>query len=97
MFGTPDSVLATVDHDIHRQRRNVYLPFFSKQSIRDYTNVIQSCIDKFCSKLEESHSKGDVVNLNHAYTALAGDVVSGYCYPASYGLLDLVWVQPRFP
>ncbi|KAI4284771.1 MAG: hypothetical protein L6R38_001171 [Xanthoria sp. 2 TBL-2021] len=52
MFGTPDSILATVDHDIHRRRRNAYANYFSKQSIQKYSNVIQAAVDKLCNKCE---------------------------------------------
>lgn len=86
MFGTPNSILATVNHDVHRRRRNVYSNYFSKQSIRKYSNVIQAAVDKLCQKLCES--EGKTVNPMHAYTALTGDIVTEYSFPKSYGLLD---------
>ena len=92
MFGTPNSVLATIEHDLHRRRRNAYSNYFSKQAIRQYSDVIQAAVDKLCTKLEEARTSGKKVNLMHAYTAMAGDVVTGYCFPQSYGLLD----QPDF-
>ncbi|KAL8934452.1 MAG: hypothetical protein Q9216_005910 [Gyalolechia sp. 2 TL-2023] len=92
MFGTPNSIVATVDHDVHRRRRNAYSNFFSKQSIRKYSPVVQSCVDKLCRRLEEHRSTGRKINLMHAYTAFTGDAVTAYSFPASYGLLD----QPDF-
>ncbi|KAI4190278.1 MAG: hypothetical protein L6R41_000891 [Letrouitia leprolyta] len=92
MFGTPNSIIATVDHDVHRRRRAAYSNFFSKQSIRKYGPVVQSCVDKLCKRLEEHQSSGQKVNLMHAYTAFTGDVVTEYSFPSSYGLLD----QPDF-
>ncbi|KAL9001945.1 MAG: hypothetical protein Q9188_005103 [Gyalolechia gomerana] len=92
MFGTPNSILATVDHDVHRRRRSAYSNFFSKQSIRKYSPIVQSCVDKLCRRLQEHRSTGRKVNLMHAYTALTSDVVTEYSFPASYGLLD----QPDF-
>ncbi|KAL8793891.1 MAG: hypothetical protein Q9195_003510 [Heterodermia aff. obscurata] len=92
MFGTPNSILATIEHDVHRRRRNAYSNYFSKQAIRKYSDVIQAAVDKLCTKLEESRTTGKKINLMHAYTAMTGDVVTGYCFPQSYGLLD----QPDF-
>ena len=88
MFGTPNSILATVDHDVHRRRRNAYANYFSKQSIRKYSSVIQAAVDKMCVKFEEYQSAGRPINLMHAWTAMTGDVVTEYCFPKSYQLLD---------
>ena len=90
MFDTPDSILTTINHDVHRRRRNAYAKCFSKGSIRKHSDVIQAATDKLCSKLEEK--RGEKVNLMHAYVALTGDVVTKYCFPKPYGLLD----QPEF-
>ena len=88
MFGTPDSIVATIDHDVHRRRRSAYDKYFSKQSIRNYTDVIQAAIDKMCVKMREISKSGKPVNLLHVYSAMTTDVVTGYCFPESYGLLD---------
>ena len=88
MFGTPDSIVATIDHDVHRRRRNVYDKYFSKQSIRNYTDVIQAAIDKMCVRMRQISRSGRPVNLLHVFSAMTTDVVTGYCFPESYGLLD---------
>ncbi|KAL8766874.1 MAG: hypothetical protein Q9209_006470 [Squamulea sp. 1 TL-2023] len=92
MFGTPNSILSTIEHDVHRRRRNAYANYFSKQSIQRYSEVVQAAVDKLCSKCEESTQEHKKINLMHAYAAMAGDVVTEYCFPRSYGLLD----QPNF-
>ncbi|KAL8720014.1 MAG: hypothetical protein Q9225_003059 [Loekoesia sp. 1 TL-2023] len=96
MFGTPNSIIATVDHDVHRRRRNAYANFFSKQSIRKYSPVVQLCVDDLCRRLEEHRSAGRKVNLMHAWTAFTGDVVTEYSFPASYGLLDRSDFAPEY-
>ena len=96
MFGTPNSIIATLDHDVHRRRRNAYANFFSKQSIRRYSPVVQSCVDKLCGRLKEHQSAGEKINLMHAFTALTGDVVTEYSFPASYGLLDQADFAPEY-
>ncbi|KAL9614969.1 MAG: hypothetical protein Q9167_000611 [Letrouitia subvulpina] len=88
MFGTPNSILATVEHDVHRRRRNAYTNYFSKQSVKRYSSVIQAAVDKLCSKFSDHEAAGKPINLMHAYTAMTGDVVTEYCFPASYNLLS---------
>ena len=88
MFGTPEAIVATIDHEVHRRRRNAYDKYFSKQSIRNYTDVIQAAIDKMCMRMRQISKSGKPVNLLHVYSAMTGDVVTGYCFPESYGLLD---------
>ncbi|KAL8831223.1 MAG: hypothetical protein Q9170_005394 [Blastenia crenularia] len=58
--------------------------------------VIQSCVDKLCSRLKEHKSAGQKVNLMHAFTAFTGDVVTEYSFPASYGLLDKCDFAPEY-
>ena len=88
MTGTPDAILATVDHDVHRRRRNAYDKYFSKQSIRNYSDVIQATVDKLCKRMRQISKSGNPVNLFYVYSAMTGDVVTGYCFPEAYGLLD---------
>ncbi|KAL8726449.1 MAG: hypothetical protein Q9181_006046 [Wetmoreana brouardii] len=96
MFGTPNSILATIEHDVHRRRRNAYSNYFSKQAIRKYSNVIHAAVDKLCAKFEECKKDGKKINLMHAYTAMTGDVVTEYCFPKSYGLLDKPDFAPEY-
>lgn len=96
MFGAPEALLATINHDVHRRRRNAYSNYFSKQSISGYSHVIQEAVDALCTRLQEHEEKGDPINLVHAYSAMAGDVVSGYCFPESYHLLDNPTFAPDF-
>lgn len=96
MFGTKHSILATVEHDVHRMRRNTYANYFSKQSIKRYTGAIEEAVKKVCYRFEEHRMKGQPVNIMHAYCAMAGEVVSGYCFPKSYGLLDHLDFAPDY-
>ena len=88
MFGAPESLFAAVDHDVHRRQRRPYNNKFSKQSIMAYSNVIQTFANKLCDNFRHCQTEGTRINIDQAYTALAGDIVSGYCFPSSYGLLD---------
>ena len=41
-----------------------------------------------CARMRQISKSGKPVNLLHVYSAMTGDVVTGYCFPESYGLLD---------
>ena len=88
MFGTPDAILSTLDHDVHRRRRNAYDKYFSRQSVRSYSEVIQATVDKLCLRMREISKSGSTVNLWPVYSAMTADVVTGVCFPESYRLLD---------
>lgn len=90
MFGQYDhSSFDTLDHDIHRIRREPWNPFFSKAAVaRLQPLLIQNCVDKLCDRLAEHRAAGKMVVMVHAYACLAADVISGYSFPEGYGLLD---------
>ena len=96
MFGTPNSILATIDHDVHRRRRNAYSSFFSKQSIRTYSSVVQTNVDRLTARMSSHASQGAKINLMHAWTAFTGDVVSEYCFPESYDHLSRPDFAPEY-
>ena len=66
MFGTPNSILATIEHNVHRRRRSAYANYFSKQSIKKYSNVIQAAVNKLCAKFEQHCKEHKKINLMHA-------------------------------
>lgn len=96
MFGTPNSILATMDHDVHRRRRNAYANYYSKQFIKRYSNVIQIAFDRLCTMFENYNGSGKKISLLHAYTTLAGDIAREFCFPKSYDLLDRPNLAPDY-
>ena len=86
--GTPEAILATVDHNVHRRRRNAYDKYFSKQSIRSNSNVLQAAVDKSCARMRQISKSVGSVNLFAIYSAMTADIASGYCFPEAYHLLD---------
>ena len=89
MFGPSTAAHSTIDQDIHRMRRSAFAPFFSKQSVRRLEPLIQSSVNKLCSKLKNRQSTEDSVNILHAYSALTADIITTYCFTKLYDLLDL--------
>ena len=51
-FGAPNSVLGAVHHDLHRMRRAILSPFFSKASVYRLEPVIQDKVDEMMERIE---------------------------------------------
>lgn len=75
---------ATVSHELHRVRRSALNPYFSKRSIAEYAPVVQSVVDKFCTRLDDATRSGVLVNLKYAYAAMTTDVINEYCFSRTY-------------
>jgi cytochrome P450 len=86
------AILETMDHDLHRTRRNAITPFFSKRSVQALESLIinttNKLLDRFAGVLEKKGSEAAVVNLNHIYTAFTIDIISEYCFGESTKSLD---------
>ncbi|CAE7185156.1 hypothetical protein P3342_008311 [Pyrenophora teres f. teres] len=84
--GTPDSMTATEDHDMHRRRRAVINPFFSVASVRKLEPVIRQHTEKVLSRLEQASGKPFEMNL--LFKAYASDTVVQYAFGDCFHFLD---------
>ncbi|KAI4231772.1 MAG: hypothetical protein L6R40_007629 [Gallowayella cf. fulva] len=78
----------TIDHDLHRKRRSALNPFFSKQQVLRLEPVINENISNLCRRMNEYKGVGKTINLNCAYSALAGDLVTQYCFARNHAAVD---------
>ena len=83
------TTFATVDHNLHHTIRNAYTSYFSKHSVTRLEPTLQFSINKRRVRLEESRTRGDVMYMWHAYSALTADIISKCCFRESYNLSDL--------
>ena len=88
MFGLKYAFVSTLDHDLHRMRRNAFSRYFSKASLQRLEPGIQSVLDLMLSRLENIRGTGKVINLLGLYTCLTGDIISQYAFAHPHGLLD---------
>ncbi|KAL9035760.1 MAG: hypothetical protein Q9180_004682, partial [Flavoplaca navasiana] len=90
MFGQQDvSAFDTLDHDKHRQRREPWSPYFSKQSVtRLQPLLIQAVVDKLCLRLREYQIAGKPVVMTHAFSCVTCDIISEYSFTEGYNLLE---------
>lgn len=84
------SSLLTLDHDLHRQRRRVLDPFFSRNAVRKMEPLLASLLHRFENRLEAA--KGTIIRLDHAFVAFSGDMIrSVTCEDIKYLMDDPQW------
>ncbi|MDI1492009.1 MAG: hypothetical protein OHK93_003220 [Ramalina farinacea] len=78
---SPNSIIATVQHDVHRMRRNSINGFFSNASIRRVEPIIQENLEKMLSRWSEMSSKdGKLLHLHTVFKAYASDIITTYAF-----------------
>lgn len=88
-FNHPSSAFATSDHHLHRLRRSVLNPFFSKRRIVQRSTSIQQCMDRLCNRLKQDFARGDVVlTLNDMWACFTSDVIVEYCFERRYDFIQ---------
>ncbi|PYH86914.1 cytochrome P450 [Aspergillus uvarum CBS 121591] len=98
-FASPFSIIATIDHDLHRTRRSLLNPFFSKKAVVELSTVIQEKITRLSWHLERFYADGAVVALHTAFVGLTGETITHYLYGQDKGYLsdsdltkrDFIW------
>ncbi|KAL8720317.1 MAG: hypothetical protein Q9225_002804 [Loekoesia sp. 1 TL-2023] len=88
MFGVRYTFFATLDHDLHRMRRNAFAHYLSKASLQRLEPGIQSMVDFMVYRLNEIKGTGKVINLLDLFACLTGDVIGQYAFANPYGLLN---------
>ncbi|KAL4881774.1 cytochrome P450 [Aspergillus karnatakaensis] len=88
LFGSPTSMIASVDHDHHRFRRGILGHLFSKRSINNISPLIHAKVQRLMERLEQFRNDDRVVHLSAAFVALAADIITSYSYGESCNFLD---------
>jgi hypothetical protein len=74
-----DSHILTVDHDLHRQRRKPMDPFFSRIGVQRLQAMLAEVALKMETRLREFQGAGQVVRLDHVFSAFSSDVMCRIC------------------
>ncbi|KAL4744321.1 hypothetical protein BDW72DRAFT_212832 [Aspergillus terricola var. indicus] len=88
LFGSPTSMIATVDHEHHRLRRGILSSFFSKRSIRDISSLIKRRVQRLMERLLGFYQTESEVDLSAAFAALTADIITTYSYGESFNFLE---------
>lgn len=89
MFQRDLAIFATIDHDKHKKRRELWSRYLSKQSVsRLHPLLIQSLVNKLCDRLASYKTARKLVTMVYAFTTLTSDIVTEYSLPLGYTNLD---------
>ena len=95
-FGNNGSIFTTSNSQLHKLRRGALNPVFSKRSILSFQPTIRAKIDTLCDHVAEFHESGEVLKINNAFSALAGDVICEYSFGFCYNHLDSPGFEESF-
>ncbi|KAL4874864.1 benzoate 4-monooxygenase cytochrome P450 [Aspergillus karnatakaensis] len=84
----PTSMIATVNHDLHRSRRAIPSNFFSKRSVIDLTPMIEERIRALIQIFEDFRQSQRPVQLDNAFAALTADIITYYSYGKLWGFVE---------
>ncbi|KAI0911296.1 cytochrome P450 [Ustulina deusta] len=91
-FGMPDSILFSVPQKLHRMRRAILNPFFSKASVYKLEPVIQDKVDQMLERMQQFRVSRQPIPLFEMFAAYSNDVVMEYAFARS----DRRLAQPDF-
>ncbi|KAF1963154.1 cytochrome P450 [Byssothecium circinans] len=69
----------STDHDLHRRRRKPLDPFFSRLGVKKLEPMVFDIASRLSRRLQSYQGTGQIIRLDHAYVALAGDVIGRIC------------------
>jgi cytochrome P450 len=69
----------STDHDLHRRRRKPLEPFFSRLGVTKLEPMVFDIATRLSRRLENCQGTNEIIRLDHAYVALAGDVIGRIC------------------
>lgn len=88
-INAPGSSLATKDHDLHRKRRSVLNPYFSKQSVRRLEPIINHTLQTLLGRMSRWAQDGVPIRVNVAFRAATKDIVQAYCFGPGQSYLEM--------
>ena len=75
-------------HDLHRRRRKPFEPFFSRLGVAKLEPMVFDIATRLSRRLESYQGTEHIIRLDHAYSALAGDVIGRICCETHSDLVE---------
>jgi cytochrome P450 len=87
-FLAPTASVTIASNSLHRMRRSVMAPLFSRKAVIDLQSVVRSKVEKFCSRLEEAIAQDRPFDFHMASRAISVDVATDYAFDSCYDMLS---------
>ncbi|KAA8909835.1 cytochrome P450 [Sphaerosporella brunnea] len=91
-IGVSSSAFGTTDQSLHRSRRSLINPMFSKRRILEASTIMQDVVMKLCTILETFCDSNKPVPLSNAFYCVTVDTITAYTFGESWNMLD----EPNF-
>ena len=72
---TPLGTFGTIDHDVHKPRKAILMPFYSRRNVAAHEGVLRKQVKALCGLLREACEKREVVQMDRTTLAYAMDVI----------------------
>ncbi|OTA99611.1 hypothetical protein M426DRAFT_76271 [Hypoxylon sp. CI-4A] len=89
-FATKGATIWTADHTLHKNRRQLLNPFFSKVKVANQQDMIMRHVQALFERLSGFATSQKTVDLCAAFTAFVRDVVNEYIFGKHYSDLGKV-------
>jgi cytochrome P450 len=87
-LGTDEGLGATLEHELHKRRREPLNPFFSRQAVsRRMPHLLEGKIAQLSNHFKASFSSGDILNLSDLYFGFTNDIVCQYSFGSNENVL----------
>ncbi|OCK89514.1 benzoate 4-monooxygenase cytochrome P450 [Cenococcum geophilum 1.58] len=87
-FCIPHSTFATPSNEVHKHKRAMLNPIFSRKMVLKLERVVQSKANKLIKLMETGIRNRKPVDLHHAFRSVSVDVITDYAFDKSFDLLD---------
>ncbi|KAG0638746.1 cytochrome P450 [Tuber brumale] len=84
-----DAIFSIMDNELHRQRRSLLNPVFSRKAILNSEPVIKEKLDLLCRRMKEHEAQDKLFNCHKAFAAFIVDIITEFAYSKSYDILSL--------
>lgn len=95
-MSAPRSTLATKDHDLHRKRRSVLNPYFSKQNVRRLEPYLHTTLQTLLSRMNTWAQEGHPVKLSTPFRAATTDIIRAYAFGGGERFLEMDSMNSQF-
>src|SRR2546421_11656539 len=87
-FGIGYSTFSCGPNDVHRVRRGMLDPFFSRRNVLNLEHIVQAKAEKLSHIVSSRFSRNEAVDLHHSFRSISVDVITDYAFGESYDLMD---------
>lgn len=82
------SMFTTQDNALHRARRSVLAPLFTRARVLELEHSVQNKVSKLCKRMQELLASSQPVDIHHAVRCISLDTITEYAFDNCRNLLD---------